>query len=648
MNKLNEMTIQNNTDGIIKQYVESSVIGKKVLDEFVKLYNEDKGYYLGDMTPKYGLITNLVAIDTLITASDFNVSLEEFHPMLLKLFKLVYEKICKNGTFIFDASPYMENDDKINIDMFIETISKSIIVMCDFREYLRNNPIRVFDDYNLNGIKIKNNEELIIRIEEILIQSIKYINASCLKNPEQMEYSINGRIVKRGELSPQIAYRGWTFEKIKKDDDDYGISLYFTFHATNAFLYVYQAFEKLFNEKYDNVAITDILKPEEKDLLEKDRKFFNDNFKILDEYRTKVISTGRYVEMIINRNEINIANDYINKDIMPISDKKILDTERSNDVLNTLFAIGIMTNAGLDDDYNSIGQLSTFQEQIQFGINNVKKMFLLLKKNNKEDSIETYHLLFNEKCPKERISDMQEYRKRCDEVITYDYVPLFCSIYYTVFQYLIKFPQIEMHEILDLVLQNSAKDKWLWTSYGFEINNNLYYYYCLKTFYDYYNEYELPLSKAGEVYNEKATRANEELQKKSDLLKEKIDEYNELKKQFEEKQSALDKEVYEIAKLACEKTIESSIRDYLNDMIDECKSLMLTIYKNKSQNSSYNVKEALLMFPKAQTLLEMLSSFEYKDSITELGDAIYNSDKNIVNNKFNSKIINRILNKLEK
>ena len=100
MNKLNEMTIQNNTDGIIKQYVESSVIGKKVLDEFVKLYNEDKGYYLGDMTPKYGLITNLVAIDTLITASDFNVSLEEFHPMLLKLFKLVYEKICKNGTFI--------------------------------------------------------------------------------------------------------------------------------------------------------------------------------------------------------------------------------------------------------------------------------------------------------------------------------------------------------------------------------------------------------------------------------------------------------------------------------------------------------------------------------------------------------------------
>ena len=49
-----------------------------------------------------------------------------------------------------------------------------------------------------------------------------------------------------------------------------------------------------------------------------------------------------------------------------------------------------------------------------------------------------------------------------------------------------------------------------------------------------------------------------------------------------------------------------------------------------------------------QVLLEMLTSFEYKESITELGDAIYNSDKTIVNNKFKSKIINRILNKLEK
>ena len=648
MNKLNEMTIESNSSGIIKQYVEQSIIGKKVLDEFVKLYNEEKGYYLGDLTPKYGLITNLIAIDTLITANDFNVSLEEYHPMLLRLFKLVYEKICKNGTFVFDASPYMENDDKINIDTFTETISKSIIVMCDLRKYLRSTPIKVFDNYDLNGMRIKNNEDLLIRVEEILLQSIKCINASCLKNPNPVDYTINGRTVSRGGMSPSITYRGWTFEKIKKDEDEYGISLYFTFHATNAFLYVYQAFDRLFDEKYEGIEITDILKPEEKELLDKDRKFFTDNFKIFDEYRSKVISTGRYIETVLNNNGINIANDYINKDILPITDKKIIDTERSNDVLNTLFTIGIMTNAGLDDDYNSIGQLSTFQEQIQFGINNVKKMFLLLKKNKKEDSIETYYLSFNEKCPKDRIGDMQEYRKRCDEVITYDYVPLFCSIYYTVFQYLIKFPQIEMHEILDLVLQNSAPDRWLWTSYGFEINNNLYYYYCLKTFYDYYNEYELPLSKAGEKYNEKAIRANEELQKKSDLLKEKIDEYNKLQKQFDDKQSALDKEVYEIAKRACEETIDTSIKNYLNDMTDECKSLMLTIYKNKSQNSNYNVKDALAMYPKAQVLLEMLSSFDYKDSIVELGDAIYNSDKTIVNNKFNSKILYRILNRLEK
>ena len=648
MDKIREMIIDNNTDGIIKQYVEQNIIGKKVLDEFVKLYNPDKGYYLGDMTPKYGLITNLIAIDTLITANDFNVPIDEYHPILLRLFKLVYEKICKNGTYVFDASPYMENDERINIDMFTETIAKAIIVMCDLRMYVQDNAMLNFDNYELNGVRIKNSAEFLVKIEEILLQAIKCINASCIKNPNPVEYSINGRVIKRGELSPTINYRGWAFEKIKKDEDEYGISLYFTFHATNAFLYVYQAFDRLFDEKYEGKEISGILKPEEREQLEIDRKFFNENFKILDEYRSKVISAGRYVETMLNENKINIANDYVNKDLMPISDKKIIETDRSNDILNTLFTIGIMTNAGLDDDYNTINQLSTFQEQIQFGINNVKKMFLLLKKNKKEDSIETYYLLFNEKCPKDRISDMQEFRKRCDEVITYDYVPLFCSIYYTVFQYLIKFPQIEMHEILDLVLQNSAKDKWLWTSYGFEINNNLYYYYCLKTFYDYYNEYELPLSKAGERYNEKANRANEELQKKSDLLKEKIEECNALQKKYDEKQSELDKEVYEIAKKACEETVNASIKDYLDDMINECKSLMIAIYKNRSQNSTYNVKDALLQYPKAQVLLEMLTSFEYKESITELGDAIYNSDKTIVNNKFKSKIINRILNKLEK
>ena len=111
---------------------------------------------------------------------------------------------------------------------------------------------------------------------------------------------------------------------------------------------------------------------------------------MLDTLRKITASAGRYIETKIKKNNVNISFDYVDKNLNPISVSAI-GNSKNNHIMNSLFAFAILINAGVDDDYLSIGKSSIYQS-IQFALTNIKKIYVDYKDKSREDLIENYSL----------------------------------------------------------------------------------------------------------------------------------------------------------------------------------------------------------------------------------------------------------------
>ena len=629
----------------IKRFKDEIYIGEHAFKDFIeKYYDKEKGCFLSEVNKTYGLISNCMGLSTMISLSDYKFDISKHFDIVLHLFKLIYEEIYNGLDYNFNASPYIASK---NITTFVETASKVAVTMSDMRDYLLNNEIKMTGEFKLNGDLITSKEDLLQKVEELLIDAIRCLNESCLKCEEDIIYTINGENVVRGDLGSKIDFKGWTYENVGGDDSEYAPSLYTTFHATNVYMNIYLYIGDLMDERYDNIELkTAGMNPDELKLLEINREFLERNNKIFDDFYKRVVSAGRYLDYKIKENNINLANFYINKNIEPVSFDDICNSQRSNDVINTLLAIHILLNSGVEIGYENLSTenhnlIKTYREELQFALNNVKKIYLLLKKESKEDIIDKYSILFDEKCPKEKLVVNKEYRTNCLNISPYDLVPLYCNAYANISKYLVQYPQKEMTENLEMTLGNSKTDKWIWPKEGFEINNNAYYLFSIYNFYDYYYEYELPLSEYGEKYNEKAKKAEEDLIAKTKTFTELQEKFEELKKEYEQKQSDLDKEVIKIVKKTCDEVVNNSIAQYFDDMISDCRDLALEVVEGKANHgNAYSLGEETLKnkHSKASVLLKMSKANNFDEIIKKLGDSIYSDKKRFIN-RFDAELI---------
>ena len=629
----------------IKRFKDEIYIGEHAFKDFIeKYYDKEKGCFLSEVNKTYGLISNCMGLSTMISLSDYKFDISKHFDIVLHLFKLVYDEVYNGLDYNFNASPYIASN---NITTFVETASKVAVTMSDMRNYLLNNEIKMTGEFKLNGDLITSKEDLLQKVEELLIDAIRCLNESCLKCEEDIIYTINGENVVRGDLGSKIDFKGWTYENVGGDDSEYAPSLYTTFHATNVYMNIYLYIGDLMDERYDNIELkTAGMNPDELKLLEINREFLERNNKIFDDFYKRVVSAGRYLDYKIKENNINLANFYINKNIEPVSFDDICNSQRSNDVINTLLAIHILLNSGVEIGYENLSTenhnlIKTYREELQFALNNVKKIYLLLKKESKEDIIDKYSILFDEKCPKEKLVVNKEYRTNCLNISPYDLVPLYCNAYANISKYLVQYPQKEMTENLEMTLGNSKTDKWIWPKEGFEINNNAYYLFSIYNFYDYYYEYELPLSEYGEKYNEKAKKAEEDLIAKTKTFTELQEKFEELKKEYEQKQSDLDKEVIKIVKKTCDEVVNNSIAQYFDDMISDCRDLALEVVEGKANHgNAYSLGEETLKnkHSKASVLLKMSKANNFDEIIKKLGDSIYSDKKRFIN-RFDAELI---------
>lgn len=645
MANLSDIVLEEKKGLVLSNYKDPVEIGANILNDFVKLYKKSVGFPLDTDTNKVGLISNCMALSTILEIESLGTPINKHLNMLFDLVEIVFDELYGDDDRpCFSAEPYFKAD---GLDSYVESASKILITMTDLRTFLLENKDALGGKISIH---IRNNEvntvdELVAQVQRLMVQSIKSLNNSCIKNEDPIDYKINGNVVKRENSFPKdtitssITSRGWSYANIGQENSSfYGTSLYFTYHATNAFISFYKCFELQFQKKYENATINESnMMPKEKNMLKLNDSFFNDNEDIIDTFRTKTIHSGRYIERKMISNGVDLALDYVDKELKPVTIDAILNSQKSNDVINTTLVMAILINAGVDDDYKIVGQKEYFYEQIQFGINNVKKAYSLLKKASREDAVDTYRLLFDESCPKDMRSSFQEYRLKCADVYVYDFVPLFCNTYSIISKYLICYPQKEMKENLGLVMENQMDKEWLWTKSGFDINNNLYYIFAIENFYEYYNEYELPLSDNGQKYNIEAEKAKAELKESRNEQSRLVEELKIWQDKYEAKKSIIDQEVYRIATEMFGDKINEAIEKYIDEMIKDGKNYALYVQAEKLNNSTFSPsKELYKKFTKAELLHKIVFANRFAKVAERMGDSAKTSNEGYKNRQFDA------------
>lgn len=621
-------------------YEAKVVIGEKIYKSFMDYFVKEKGFPLkaSKEDKKVGVISNCMALSSFLEFDamgvDITKTLDQFYFVLKNVFDSVYQET----KIIFDASPYLNDDNSITT--YVETASKILITMLDLRDYAykyMKSKKTLYHPIILRGKKITEFAQLVSLAENLVIDSMKVIVDACLPVKEKMFFTIREKEIERKNLSNEISYRGWAFQLDQEHSDEYDISLYYSYHATNAFISFYRKMPNLYeneilrqtdndqaNQKeQENLSSMDF---ESKERYQLDKKFFQDNKDLIEDFRIRVASTGRYIDRIILQNNVNIAFDFVKSDFTSITTNEILKSQKNNHVIDTLFVLAILVNAGVDEDYTLAGLETHFYNQLQYSLSNIKKIYYVLKNQKKEDLIDSYRLsnaLFNENYPQTQAILVQKLRDECENVAVYDLVPLLCNTYSIISDFLIKYPQKEMIDNLNLIMENMSSDnKWYWTKKGFDINNNLYYIVALENFYDYHETYELPFLKDYRVTElESKTKELIKLKNKNqDLVVAHNKEITNLTELYNEKQSALDKEVYLIAEKMFESKIESAITNYFSSRINQCYS-----YAKKFANVYQFREEDVVNLFKEHPELEILVDISNINKILTL----YN-DENVM------------------
>ncbi len=596
-------------------YRPSSEIGEKIFKSFIKQFEAGKGFPLSEekdgREKAFGTISNAMAVSTILELEDMGADISCFRKEFDFLLKTVIESVYKSGINAppsFDASPYIRGNtnDAGQIDSYVETASKIMIIMIDLRNFANKHDIEdtPFDHENelyIAGKKISSYAELSALAEKVLVDSMRFLTDAVLvvdpKNVKKRQ--IDGKdFFVRANIPVEINYRGWTFCAPENESESFDTSIYFTYHATNAYVSLYNAYPEIIGKVfYGDRKVTDVKKLDfdtkdlnntEKELLKRNAEFVIKNADLIDKFRIMTASSGRYIESKLSEKGTDLIFDFVRGDFSGISSARILDMQDNNAVINTLFILAIYLNAGIDEDYEAIGpeKKDWFYNQLQFSISNIRKIYSILEVDGKQDLIDSFRLdkaFFSERYPSRYKTFVRQFRRACENVVVYDLIPLLCNTYSIIFDFLIQYPQLEMTQNLDLIMRNcSSGDEWLWgDDNGFNINNHLYYVVALEGFYKYYNDYEEPLSGNETSYNRIVKKNNEENEAKLMEEREKVVSLENEIKELKERKSDLDKEVERIAVGSFDSIFSERLDEYFNSLLNKAVNYYLQAERNR-------------------------------------------------------------------
>ena len=629
---------------LFNQYLPLAQIGQNTSNSFKKFFMDGIGFPISEKDKRCGTLTHVMALSTLLELEDMDVDNAEFQEQFRFVLKAVFDNVYKNGFVaspVFDASPYLDGKNE-KLDCYVETAAKLLIVMVDLDRYANKNDIKhtaFGKPITLAGQTIKTFQELAAIAQKLLIDAANFLNGAALRVKESdiKIRQIEKKEVNRNNIPSRIEFRGWTFCNPEMGENDmYSTSIYYTYHATNAYVSFYNAYPDVFKaifgsaDENNNGASTQEEKSEEaKELEKRITSFIRKNWECINSLRLRVASSGRYIENLLSDKGIDIAIDFVRNDFSGISFAGVLNSQRENAVINTLFILAIYLNAGIDEDYEFMSQYHKLKKdknwlynQLQFSISNIKKIYSVLKIERKQAAIDSFDLqaaLMSEEYPSRQDDLVEQLRMGCKNVSVYNLIPLLCNTYKIVFDYIINYPQLEMISNLELIEENlsNKEGEWLWgDADGFNINNNLYYVVAVENFYEYYTKYEEKITGNQENYRRIAKKAADEVERRLKEEREKTkrleDQKQQLEKELREKRSNLDKEV------------ENLVRNMFDDLLVENLEQMLTTVTDvyiqaKSQGENpHDFRSRFESNPKLRLALALFSTIDYETVVNGL------------------------------
>ena len=249
----------------------------------------------------------------------------------------------------------------------------------------------------------------------------------------------------------------------------------------------------------------------------------------------------------------------------------------SNNILfNTLFMQDIMISAALDmelldnDKMNGTNTYKTFLDTMQATLQNILDMYTIMKREGNQYKVDRYKISMDS----DKSMNPLVTKIRKADMTGHVLVPLLTKVNNLLSEYIVKYPQKQMRNYLEMILGNSVvndgKACWIWDADGYSAVSNFYYVDALIDFYTYYEEYERKY-----LINDKGIRMLEEEQRnkvtvletensKKDVTIKQLEEEKtqiEKEKQMIEDQDSITKMIKELVESSFEENFYSQLRN---------------------------------------------------------------------------------------
>ncbi|MBR3298440.1 MAG: hypothetical protein IKI64_04475 [Clostridia bacterium] len=507
---------------IFFDYEQRETIGMYIYAELLDKYDENIGFFLSDDLHESGLLTQAqgaCSLDVLI--GDYRVFsiLDDADAAKLKeIYERTIDSIIKrvsgkDGTFIFDASPYNVeafNAEYAYIDSMTWVVSALLgaLNFCELRA--GDNPAAS------SNAEVSFSYGVQQKMLDIVSYCIKYLTKSFIDITDKNEKKLS---------------QGWNFTKGCSEP-----SLYFTYAVSECYLDIFDAFKKVIDKHNIEEKIAQI-KSEHVDssdnsfdynmyLSNDDRVAYESINADSDEYRMK----KRLFEHINGDDDIfyqlekqvklaarnswalvkdGIDTKFYNSNLSAVVEQSIIENSSSSDALfNNLFVINNVITGGLDEELNDRiaravddDEMSRIQseydnllETLQAALQRTIRYSKMLQAKQKDYVINDFVISCNETFEGEFSKKSQELRKK--RIKTFTISPLLVKTNNLISEFLAKYPQYDMIKYLDdLIMKKRSMDDdsnyiWVWECGEYQVTSNYYYLISLSSFYKYIDEYE--------------------------------------------------------------------------------------------------------------------------------------------------------------
>lgn len=513
-----------NQDEIFRLYVDRSEIGKRVLasldgkrDGTDAFGNAVEGFYLSARNKEVGLLGQLYGLNAMFTIMNrYKVPMDESHKEQIKKDLNYVFTYIENNSGVYDLHPVLDVD--VNNEFFVEK-----------------------DNHYVGALTWALSLMTSARVAERK-GNLEFTPAESEKIKEQMSYIV--RFFVKNVVGTEENPLGWGYTNGCTEP-----SLFFTYSVVEAFA------------DFDDNILTggDLGKDEEMlnyiDGVE-DSDDIADEDRFSERYKNLCFKIGdRAWELFRDVLKTDFFSDNFSAGFKVISKDEILNSSRSSVLFNTLYVIFILfysyTNVRNEEESEEIVNSMSLALQL------IQNFYDELCASERESIVDRHIIAFDQ--PHSDIKDIGKVLNE-ESIQASPIIPMLVKANNLIALYILKFPQQQMRELFDMMLESKmpGANDWLWDKRKYDLLSTERYLESIADFFDYYDKHERPYAIKYTSESRRRAEIRDEIKPKIELeVRDKLKERH--KKDIEKVRRNIEKEY----------PIEVSINQRIDQKINE-------------------------------------------------------------------------------